>query len=404
MRCIKCGNEFEGRFCPKCGTPVQASAAQNVPPTNVRKKKNGCLVIFLVALVIVAAFVIIIVLIGIINGTKQALNQPRASATIESVVTATSGTSSTEVVKQTEITANATITVAASPTPAPSPTAIDKDKPNVIIGEVAQINGFALQVTKIEKTQGTKYDRPKSGKEFVVVYLSIKNVGLDTFSYNPYYFKMKNSEGQITDATFTINDTDTKLNSGELVPGGVVSGTVAFEQPKDDPALVFVYEDTSWFSDKSINVDLMKTAPDIVPLQQEAVSIQNEQIVAVGEENKLDDAVVTVNTFKKATKSKYSKPKDGMEFVIVEVTITNNGSETLSYNPYDFKMRNSKGQVVDMDLGASLDDTTLESGELAGGGKVTGTLIFEQPVNDQSLVLIYQPNYFSSQYMAFAIK
>ena len=50
--------------------------------------------------------------------------------------------------------------------------------------------------------------------------------------------------------TFTTIDQDTALQSGELIPGGKVSGTITFEQPKDDTGLVLIYSDSIWSSNE----------------------------------------------------------------------------------------------------------------------------------------------------------
>lgn len=71
----------------------------------------------------------------------------------------------------------------------------------------------------------------------MIVHVSIENNGDEDTSYNPYDFKMKNRNGQIEDPAFSIIDSDTALNSGELASGGNVSGTMVFEQEIDDDQL-----------------------------------------------------------------------------------------------------------------------------------------------------------------------
>lgn len=122
-------------------------------------------------------------------------------------------------------------------------------------GEEAILGKGAITVTKVQKSQGTQYDKPKSGKEFVIVYVTIENKGSSNLSYNPYYFKMQNSQGQQESRTFTIVDNDTSLQSGELIPGGKVSGTIVFEQPKGDTGLVLIYNDSIW-SSKELKINI----------------------------------------------------------------------------------------------------------------------------------------------------
>lgn len=122
-------------------------------------------------------------------------------------------------------------------------------------GEVAILGDGAITVTKVERSQGSKWDKPKSGKEYVIVTVSIENKGKNNLSYNPLYFKLQNSQGQQENMTFTTIDQDTSLQSGELIPGGKISGTITFEQPKGDKGLILIYSDSIW-SSKELKIKL----------------------------------------------------------------------------------------------------------------------------------------------------
>lgn len=123
------------------------------------------------------------------------------------------------------------------------------------VGEAVQLGDNVLTVTNVEKSNGSEFDKPQEGKEYVIVTVKIDNTGNKNISYNPFDFKMANSQGQIVDQAFTIINTDTSLQSGELAPNGSVSGTLAFEQPANDPALQLQYSPSFW-SNNTIKVDL----------------------------------------------------------------------------------------------------------------------------------------------------
>ena len=67
--CAKCGNRYEGNFCPACGTPADGSAPAysrgpaSMPPRP--KKGIGCLI----AVLVVVGFFIIIGIVGAIGGS-----------------------------------------------------------------------------------------------------------------------------------------------------------------------------------------------------------------------------------------------------------------------------------------------------------------------------------------------
>jgi len=110
------------------------------------------------------------------------------------------------------------------------------------VGDSVELKGVVMTVKSFTKSNGGDFDKPKEGMEFVIVTVNIKNNSQDKVSYNPFYYKMQNSKGQITNTAITIADSKTALSSGELATGGEVEGTIVFEQPKDDPGLVLIYE------------------------------------------------------------------------------------------------------------------------------------------------------------------
>ena len=139
-----------------------------------------------------------------------------------------------------------------------SDTAKEEEKPakeEFAVGEKVQLDDNVLTVTEVERSAGGEFDQPKDGHEYVVVTVMIENAGDENISYNPFDFKMANSQGQILDQAFTTIDTNTALQSGELAPGGKVTGTIAFEQPAGDPGLQLQYTPSFW-SDKTIKVNL----------------------------------------------------------------------------------------------------------------------------------------------------
>lgn len=118
------------------------------------------------------------------------------------------------------------------------------------VGEKVKLDGQVIEVTKVEKSQGGDFETPSEGKEYVIVHVSIENNGDDEISYNPFNFKMKNSNGQIEDEGFIMVDSDTSLSSGDLASGGNVSGTLSFEQPIDDDGLQLIFEPSFWGTDE----------------------------------------------------------------------------------------------------------------------------------------------------------
>ncbi|PLR99579.1 DUF4352 domain-containing protein [Bacillus sp. T33-2] len=127
--------------------------------------------------------------------------------------------------------------------------------------------------------------------------------------------------------------------------------------------------------------------------QENKEEVKKDQVFKVGEQIQLGDNVLTVTKVEKSQGGEFDKPQQGNEFVIVGVKIENGGKENISYNPFDFQVKNSQGQITDTVFTTANQDTVLNAGELAPAGTVEGTLAFEAPAGDAGLQLIYKPNF-----------
>lgn len=90
--------------------------------------------------------------------------------------------------------------------------------------------------------------------------------------------------------------------------------------------------------------------------------------------------------------------KDGDQFVIANVTITNKGDEKQDYNPYDFQL-NADGNSTDFDgtiVNGQYANNDLDSGTLDKGASVSGNLVGEAKP-DAKLKLEYKPSFWDDK-------
>lgn len=145
-----------------------------------------------------------------------------------------------------------------------------------------------------------------------------------------------------------------------------------------------------------------KSEPTKVGQNNDNISTVQEQQkeYKVADVVKLGDREFVVNSVRRANALGYSTPKAGKEFVVVNVTIRNLGTDEVSYNPFDFKMQDANG-AQESSAFASLDDS-LSSGTLAPNGKVTGSMPFEVPEGTDAK-LIFQPSFWSDSRIVVAL-
>lgn len=116
----------------------------------------------------------------------------------------------------------------------------------------------------------------------------------------------------------------------------------------------------------------------------------------IGETIKMGDHRLTVTDVKKSSGGEFDKPKQGYEYVLVAVNIYNGGKDDISYNPFDFEMRNSQGNITRAVPSIINQNTQLSAGQLAPNGQVAGTVVFEQPIGEK-LKLQFTPNFWSKK-------
>ena len=136
-----------------------------------------------------------------------------------------------------------------------------------------------------------------------------------------------------------------------------------------------------------------------VAKQSESEKTPEKTKFNVDEVISFDDKEVTVSNVERNWNSgnEFVAPDSGNEFVKVQVTIKNSSSNQISYNTFDWKMKDSSGVIKDVDSSAFMVDGGLNSGELAEGGQVSGFLVFQVPAGDSGLVLQYSPSFWTDK-------
>lgn len=133
----------------------------------------------------------------------------------------------------------------------------EDEKTNYAVGETVDIDERKITVSEVQRNfdTGNQFAQPESGKEFVVVTISIENGSDNEMTYGTYDFKMQDSNGvQQMEAITAISEG--KLNSGSLAAGGKVSGKLAYEVPQGDTGLKLLFENPNLFNNKKITFSL----------------------------------------------------------------------------------------------------------------------------------------------------
>jgi hypothetical protein len=112
--------------------------------------------------------------------------------------------------------------------------------------------------------------------------------------------------------------------------------------------------------------------------------------VAAGETVTMDDVQVT-STALTPVKPQYSDSS----YLCTTVTYVNGGKDSASFNAFDWKLQDPQGASRDNTFGGS--DNTLNSGDLAPGGTVTGDVCFDDPGASGTYKVIYSASFWNDK-------
>lgn len=143
--------------------------------------------------------------------------------------------------------------------------------------------------------------------------------------------------------------------------------------------------------------DPQKVGDDASSEQQDQQSKKDEEkTFRVGDVIAVENQEMTVVSVERNWSSEYSKPKDGKEYIIVTVKLENKSDDKLSYTSGDWDLEDGDGAISNPAFVLG-NDNDISYGELAAGGKKSGTIVYEIPAGDTNLKIHYKPSLFSSR-------
>ena len=124
------------------------------------------------------------------------------------------------------------------------------EKTSFNVNETAVYEGEHYTITNVSYSNGDEWNVPASGNNYVIISLKIENKSDSKISYNSFDWQIINSQGQEDDEAFTTIDSDTNLGSGDLAPNGIKTGTLVFEEPKNETSLKLLYYSNVLFDEE----------------------------------------------------------------------------------------------------------------------------------------------------------
>lgn len=177
------------------------------------------------------------------------------------------------------------------------------------------------------------------------------------------------------------------------VIGGATQTNDEQNNPEDKPAEI---------SDETPETPTNEPATDDVSAEQTGTTPSSENAggYKVGETMVFKDRKVTVTSVERnfSTGNEFVTPEDGKEFVKVNITVVNTSTSKIAVYAGDWKIQDGNGVIDGYNvLATSVAKNALGlSTELAGGGQVSGALVFEAPKGDTNLELQYKASFLNT--------
>jgi len=275
----------------------------------------------------------------------------------------------------------------------------EPEQVDAAIGDLVDGDQLNLVVEGVERTSSLgEFSEPDAGNEFVVVSLALKNVSDDYVTVsNLLQTRVRDDEDYQYEQTIVASGGNT-FNAGQFAPGEVERGTVTFEVPEDASGLQLVFD-----FDASIIGGIDRAT---ITLEEEASSITDlEQNLgvdtyAIGEEIGYEDVAVTVNDARtESSLGQFAEPADGNEFVIVDISITNNtGEEKIFSTLLQMMLKDDAGYTYQESLGATteLDRGFDEGTPLSDGETRRGELPYEVSEGLSPLYWVFEFSVFAT--------
>lgn len=170
-------------------------------PAAARKKRGGCLRVFLVGGAVLAALVVVGVVLSGGDGTSG-----------DSDDTTATGTS--------------------------TPSGKQREPKSPGVGDVVKDGKFSFRITKIDKglTQvGEDFTASKAQGQYILVHVTVRNIGDEAQLFDGAAQKLIDSEDRQydTDSAAALNLKDSNAFLNNINPGNSVSGILLFDVPKD---------------------------------------------------------------------------------------------------------------------------------------------------------------------------
>ena len=278
------------------------------------------------------------------------------------------------------------------------PTSASEGLTTYKVGDVITLGDMVMVVLGWSSPEGDDFNKPDDGKKFIVVDVIFVNQGNQSYSISSLLqMELKDGTGQRYNGDLmAAMAADASSPDGELGAGERVRGSVGYQVPQDVTGLQFVFNG-DLFSSGKVFVELGEEPSSMEP-PAELLGEQEQTAFAVNDVIEVGDLTMIVNSVTYPTGDDFNKPDDGNQFLVVDVTITNNSTESKALSSLlQMSVKDATGQKYDVDLMAQMaSGGASPDGELTAGETLRGQVGYQVPQDAQGLIFVFDADIFGS--------
>lgn len=266
-------------------------------------------------------------------------------------------------------------------------------KIEAIIGEVVDGGSMAITVEAVEATeQLSQFDEADEGNEFVVLTMGVKNQTDDEFIDFSSFLQTRIKDDEDYTYDTAVASTGRPMEGGQLAPGEVTYGDIAYEVPQDATGRVLEFDFGAFdlFDFDRVIIDMEDTVEEPERLQQD-LQVNIHDVDDAVKQNGME--VVLNGVQFESDLGQFAEVDEGNEFAIPDISVTNDTGEATSVSiALQMVMKDGEGWIHQADIsGFSALDRQFEQGSEIGNGETRrGQLAYQVPEDADELYWAFE--------------
>jgi len=272
----------------------------------------------------------------------------------------------------------------------------ESDERHFAVGDTIRVGNLEITVVGYRISEGEGFFTPRDDNNvFYLIDVAIANRGDAVESISSMLmFDLRDEDGFSISTSISATAMGRSGIDGAVMPGKVIRGELGYEIPRDSTGFNLQINPQAFGRSGLFSIGMDETSntptnPDTLRSSRTGAELQ------VGETFSSGDLEFVVNGVSMDGGSGFFTPDEGNTFLLIDVSVINNGSESASISSMMmFTLRDSHGFSYSISISAVAAGRGGLDGDVMAGSTLRGELGFEVPDGMTGLELFVSPDIF----------